>query len=156
MIENNLTVTDGLVVNLDYTLRLDDGKVIDTSAGCEPLNFVQGQGQIVPGLEREIYGMAVGDERDVVVAPADGYGDRDPDKFLEVSRDGFPSEMNLEQEVAIRMRDTSGQVTVAFVADVRPDVVLLDLNHPLAGQTLHFHVKVSNLQKPTKADSIPD
>ncbi len=80
MSDENLAVSDGLVVSMDYTLRLEDeGEVVDTSAGREPLQFVQGEGQIIPGLEQELYGMKIGDEKNVVVAPAEGYGESDPE-----------------------------------------------------------------------------
>lgn len=153
MTEENLTVADGLMVSLDYTVRLSDGTLIDSSDGQSPLEFLQGQGQIVPGLERALYGMAVGDEKEIVVAPADGYGDRDPEAFRAISSDEFPPEMALKRETAIRMRDEAGRVVVAFVADVSPSGVLLDFNHPLAGQTLHFYVRVSALQAPADKEA---
>ena len=90
MTETELRVANDLIVSLDYTLRLEDGEVIDTSTGEEPLEFLQGRGQIIPGLEQALYGMAVDDEKDAVVAPADGYGDRDPDAFEMVAHDVFP------------------------------------------------------------------
>jgi FKBP-type peptidyl-prolyl cis-trans isomerase SlyD len=153
MTKPNLTVTDDVVVSLDYTLRLDDGEVIDTSVDQTPLKFLQGRGQIIPGLEQALYGMGVGDEKDVVVAPADGYGEQDPDAFQEAPRDIFPSDMTLTQGMRLRMRDSSGQVFEASVADIRPDNVLLDFNHPLAGETLHFQVKISDLRPATSEES---
>jgi FKBP-type peptidyl-prolyl cis-trans isomerase SlyD len=153
MTQSNLTVTDDVVVSLDYTLRLDDGEVIDTSVDQAPLKFLQGRGQIIPGLEQALYGMGVGDEKDVVVAPADGYGEQDPDAFQEVPRDIFPSDMTLTQGMRLRMRDSSGQVFEASVADIRPDNVLLDFNHPLAGETLHFQVKISDLRPATSEEA---
>jgi len=149
MTEENLTVADGLLVSLGYTLHLDDGTLIDSSDDQADLEFVQGQGQIVSGLERALYGMTVGDEKSVVVAPSDGYGERDPEAFRVISSDEFSPEMTLKRGAAIHMRDEEGRVVVAFVADVRPGGVLLDFNHPLAGQTLHFRVRVSDLRTPT-------
>jgi FKBP-type peptidyl-prolyl cis-trans isomerase SlyD len=146
MNEAKLKVVDDLVVSLDYTLRLDDGEVIDTSSGEEPLEFLQGHSQIIPGLEQELYGMTMGDEKDVVVAPADAYGDHDPDAYQVVSRDLFPEEMDLELGMGLRMRDASGHTLNAYVDDIRPDGVLLDFNHPLAGETLYFHIKVADLR----------
>jgi FKBP-type peptidyl-prolyl cis-trans isomerase SlyD len=149
MTKANLTVQDGIVVELDYTLRLDDGEVIDTSVGGDPLEFLQGQGQVISGLEQELYGMAVGDKKHVVVAPADGYGEKDPAALETVPRDAFPSDLQLNLGRRLRMRDQSGQILPAYVADIRPDSVLLDFNHPLAGQTLHFDVKVATLRPAT-------
>ncbi len=152
MTKENPTVTDGLLVSLEYTLHLDDGTLVSSSDEQTPLEFIQGQGQIVPGLERALYGMAVGEEKDVVIAPAEGYGDRNPQAFRVISSDDFPPNMALKREAAIHMRDESGRTVVAFVADVGPNGVLLDFNHPLAGQTLHFHVRVAALRTPTSRE----
>ncbi|GAB4529583.1 MAG: peptidylprolyl isomerase [Anaerolineae bacterium] len=154
MTETKLTVANDLVVSLDYTLRLDDGEVIDTSEGKEPLEFLQGRGQIIPGLEQALYGMAVEDQKDVVVEPADGYGDHDPDAFELVSHDAFPPDLSIEPGMGLRMRDTAGRTLIAYVAEVRPEGVLLDLNHPLAGETLHFHVKIAGLRPATNEELI--
>ena len=156
MTQTQLTVADDWVVSLDYTLRLDDEEVIDSSADREPLQFLQGRGQIIPGLEQALYGMAVGDAKDVVVSPADGYGVRDPEAFQVVPHDAFPLDMTLEPGMGFRMRDDLGQVVVAYVAAVRPQGVLLDLNHPLADETLHFHVKITALRPATSEELAPD
>lgn len=156
MAEMRPAVVDGQVVSLDYTLRLDDGEVIDTSTGRGPLEFVQGQGQIVPGLEQALYGMSVGDEKDVAVTPAEGYGERDPDALQAVSRDIFPPDVTLEPGIAFRMHDGKGRTFVTYVADVQPEEVVLDFNHPLAGETLYFHVKISALRPATDEDLAPD
>jgi FKBP-type peptidyl-prolyl cis-trans isomerase SlyD len=153
MTEDKLTVNDGLVVSLDYTLRLDDGEIIDSSADREPLEFLQGQGQIISGLEHALYGMAIDDQKDVEVAPAEGYGERDSDAVELVARDVFPPDLDLRPGIGLRMRDSSGQSMDAYVADVRPDGVLLDFNHPLAGETLFFQVKIAAL-RPATSDEL--
>jgi FKBP-type peptidyl-prolyl cis-trans isomerase SlyD len=150
--DTNLKVADGLVVGLDYTLRLDDGEVIDSSTDGEPLEFLQGQRQIIPGLEQSLYGMMLGDEKDVEVAPADAYGESDPDAVELVDRDVFPPDLSLAPGMALRMRDSSGQALEAYVAEVRPDGVLLDFNHPLAGETLFFRVKIAALRPATSEE----
>ncbi len=152
MTETKLRVADGVVVNLEYSLRLDDGEVVDTSTGQEPLEFLQGRGQIVPGLEQALYGMVVGDEKDVVVKPADGYGDQDPEAFEVVDRDVFPPDLNLEPGMGVHMRDESGEALVAYVDEVRPEGVLLDFNHPLAGESLYFHVEIVGLRPATSEE----
>ena len=88
-----VTIQDGLVVSLDYTLRLDDGEIVDQSDERGPLNFLQGKGQIIPGLEKALYGMSVGDEKDVVVQPGEGYGERDPEAKAIVPLNAFPPNM---------------------------------------------------------------
>lgn len=150
MANKPLTVKDDLVVSLDYTLRLDDGEVIDSSAGEEPLHFLQGRGQIIPGLERALYGMAVGEEKDIVVKPADAYGEHDEDAYEVVPRSIFPDDIKLEEGMGLRLRDqTSGEPVEAFIAGLRSDSVMLDFNHPLAGETLHFHVEIAGLRPAT-------
>jgi FKBP-type peptidyl-prolyl cis-trans isomerase SlyD len=152
MTEMSLSVADDMVVSLDYTLRLDDGQTIGTSEGQEPLELLQGHGQVMPGLERALYGMTVGDEKDVVVAPANGFGERNPDAFELVPLDTFPPEMTLTPGMGLKMRDQVGQVFKVYVADIRPDGVLLDFNHPLAGETLYFHVKIADLRPATSEE----
>jgi FKBP-type peptidyl-prolyl cis-trans isomerase SlyD len=150
MEEKDLMVSDGLVVSLDYTLRLEDSEdVVDSSTGSEPLQFVQGQGQIIPGLEQQLYGMGVGEEKDVVVSPTEGYGEADPEAYQMVPIDAFPSDMTVEPGMGLQLRDQSGQVFDAYVTEVRPDGVLLDFNHPLAGKTLRFNVKIAGLRPAT-------
>lgn len=138
-----------MVVSLEYVLRLDDQNVVDTSAGSDPLEFLQGHGQIIPGLERALQGMSVGEEKDVVVAPSEGYGERDSNAFQLIPLDAFPSDVTLEPGMGLELLDSSGQPLLAFVAELRADGVMLDFNHPLAGETLHFNVKVVALRSAT-------
>jgi FKBP-type peptidyl-prolyl cis-trans isomerase SlyD len=145
-------VADGLVVSLDYTLRLDDGQMIDSSNDEGPLDFLQGAGQIVPGLEEALYGMAVGDEKIVEVAPADGYGEKDIDAFELIPRDAFPADLELALGMGLELQSESGEELVAYIADLRPEEVLLDLNHPLAGETLFFEVKIAGLRLATSEE----
>ena len=148
----DLVVADGVVVSLDYTLRLDSDKVVDSSGGQDPLVFLQGVGQIIPGLEKELAGMAVGDEKSVSVAPADAYGEHNPQAFESVPRDLFPADMELAEGVEIHLQDQDGGIAAAFVAELHPDSVLLDFNHPLAGETLNFDVKVADLRPATEEE----
>ena len=152
MTKDLTTVQDGLVVGLDYTLRLDDGQVIDTTTDGDPLQFLQGGQQIIPGLEKALYGMAVGDEKDVELAPKEGYGQRNPDAVELVPPDAFPADLELTEGMGLQLRDPSGREVVAYVAEIRPDAVVLDLNHPLAGEKLFFEVKVANLRPATQAE----
>jgi len=153
MANAEMTASDGMVVSLDYTLRLDgDEEVVDTSAGREPLEFVQGGGQIIPGLVQQIYGMGVGDEKSVVVPPADGYGETDAEAYQPMPLEAFPADLTVEPGMGLELRDVSGQVLQAYVADARPDGILLDFNHPLAGKTLHFDVKITGLRETTQEE----
>jgi FKBP-type peptidyl-prolyl cis-trans isomerase SlyD len=149
-----LTVADDLVVRLDYSVRLSNGEVIDTttSDGREPVEFLQGRGQIFPRIEQELYGMAVGDEKELLVAPADGFGEWHPEATLWVPRHRFSLDMTLRPGMKITIRDNAGRPIEAYVAEVRPDSVLLDFNHPLAGKTLYFWLRVSNLRPATSSE----
>jgi FKBP-type peptidyl-prolyl cis-trans isomerase SlyD len=152
MADKHLTVADDLVVSLDYALQLDDGQIVDSSAGRDPLEFLQGHGQIIPGLEQALYGMAVGEEKKVVVAPRDGYGEREAATVQEVPREAFAPDVELTPGMALELHDTSGHPVLAFIAEVGPESVVLDLNHPLAGETLHFDVTVAGLRAATSEE----
>ena len=152
MANNELTVVDGLVVSLDYTLSLDGGQVIDSTSGETPLNFLQGAGQIIPGLEKALYGMAVGDEKEVAVDPVEGYGKKNPEAFEAIPRQAFPADLELFVGMGLQLQTESGQEIVAYVADIRPEEVLLDLNHPLAGETLFFQVRIAELRPATSEE----
>ncbi len=148
-----LTVSDDLVVGLEYTLRLDDGDVIDSSEGNEPLEYLHGRNQLIPGLEKELYGMKIGDEKSVTVLPKEGYGEYDEKAFEIVPLSAFPDDVELSPGLELHMRDSaSGHVIQAFVAEIREDNVLLDLNHPLAGEPLHFDVKIASLRQATQEE----
>ena len=141
-------VQNDIVVSMEYTLHVD-GEQIDFSAGQDPLQFLVGYGNIISGLEREMMGMKVGDSKDVVVHPADGYGEFDEEAFLEVPRDQFPKDMPLEEGLELTVRDDSGESRYARVDAIEGDRVTLNFNHPLAGDELHFNVKVVGLREPT-------
>lgn len=150
MSQNVLKVADDLVISMHYTLTLDDGHVVDSSVEGKPLQFLQGFGQIIPGLEKEIYGLAVGDNKKVVVTAVDGYGEIDPDAFQTVPRSIFPEDLALEEGLGLRMRDqNSGQLIETYVAEIGDEEVLLDFNHPLAGEELTFDIKIAGLRAAT-------
>lgn len=143
------TVQDGLVVSMDYKLTVD-GEVLDSSDEAGPLQFLAGYENIVPGLEREMIGMKIGESKDVVVEPEDGYGEFDEEGFMDVPRSEFPSDMEIEEGLELSVTDEDGQNQYARVEKVTDTSVRLDLNHPLAGAELHFNVKVVALREPTK------
>jgi FKBP-type peptidyl-prolyl cis-trans isomerase SlyD len=150
MSKTPMTVADDVVVSLDYVLQLDDGQEIDRSTADEPLEYLHGHGQIVPGLENALYGLAVGDERQVVIEPAEGYGERNDEQLQRFPRDLFPGDVQLaEGEVLNLEDDQTGQVFQAQVMEVTPTEIVLDFNHPLAGETLHFDVRIAGLRRAT-------
>ena len=144
----DLKVADGQVIVMEYTLQVD-GETIDSSAGHGPIEFIQGVGNIVPGLEKALYGMAVGESKDVVVAAADGYGEMDSEAFMDVPRDQFPEDIPMEVGTQLELHDEADQPMVARIDQVGDTTVRLDFNHPLAGKELHFAVKIAGLRSAT-------
>ena len=150
MTNKPLTIADDLVVSLEYTLRLEgDDEIFDTSTGQEPLEFIQGRGHIIPGLEQALYGMAVGQKKQLVIQPEDGYGELDPDAFERIPRNAFPDDMELEIGMELELQDDDGEAFDAYVAELSADSVMLDFNHPLAGETLYFDVEVVGIRPAT-------
>lgn len=132
----------GSKVSIEYTLTLDDGSKVDSNIGAEPLTYTQGEGQIIRGLEIEMVGLAVGDEKKVRVVAKDGYGEVDPDAVKEIATDQVPEDAR--QVGAMLM--AQGHGAPIRVAEVRGDTILLDFNHPLAGKDLNFAVKVIGIE----------
>jgi FKBP-type peptidyl-prolyl cis-trans isomerase SlyD len=124
---------------------LEDKSVFDTNVGAEPLTYVQGSRQIVPGLEKAMEGMKVGESKQVTVQPEEGYGTVRQEAFLEIEKDKLPPEAQ-QVGAQVQGRVESGQIVRARVVEVKDTTVRLDFNHPLAGKTLYFEVKVLNIQ----------
>jgi len=138
-------IQEGSKVAFDYTLTVD-GEVVDSSDGKTPLQYVQGQGQIIPGLENELVGMQVGEEKEVKVSPQEGYGELDPDAFREMPKTSLPADMKAAEGMMLAMQGPGGQQIPVKVSEVKEDALVLDLNHPLAGKTLKFSVKVVSVE----------
>lgn len=136
---------------MEYTLHVDEEE-IDSSEGQDPLQFLVGHGNIISGLEREMIGMKVGDSKKVVVLPADGYGEFDENAFMDVPRTAFPADIPVEEGTELTVRDESGQPRYARIDTVEGDNVTLNFNHPLAGDELHFNVKVVGLRDPSSEE----
>jgi FKBP-type peptidyl-prolyl cis-trans isomerase SlyD len=143
------TVQDGLVVSIHYTLTLDDGEVVDESTADDPLLYLHGADNIIPGLEKALTGMAVNDSKRVTVSPEDGYGEYDEEAVEALPRNLFPDDMELEPGIVLGLRDEDGNVFDAVVVEELEEEVVLDFNHPLAGENLHFDVKVVSIRQPT-------
>lgn len=140
-------VQNGASVSLEYTLKDEGGQVLDTNKGKNPLVFTHGQQQIIRGLERELVGMRVGEEKQVVVKPEDAYGDVVPNAQTEVPKAAIPKE-GLKVGTPLMARSGSGESRPVVVKEIKETTVVLDLNHPLAGKTLFFDVKVLGVEPP--------
>lgn len=134
-------------VTIHYTLRDDGGEVLDSSDGRDPLTYLHGTGNIVPGLEKALDGKQAGDEVKVKVTPAEGYGERDEANVRNVPRRRLP-EGKIEPGMRLRLQTEHGPMIVAVTA-VEGDYVTIDGNHALAGMTLHFEVKVVEVRDAT-------
>lgn len=140
-----MTVEDGKSVSIEYTLRLEDEGVVDTNVGDQPMVYTHGAGEIVPGLEEALGGLAVGETRQVTVPPEKAYGPVDPSAFDEVDTELVPEEAR-SPGAELMARDPSGRTLHVRVHEVRPNTIVIDLNHPLAGKTLTFDVKILDIK----------
>lgn len=136
------------VVGMHYTLKNDDGEVIDSSEGGSPLLFIQGHGNIIHGLESALAGLKVGDSKDVVVEPADGYGEYDDELVQEVPRSAFEGIDTLEVGMQFHA-DTEDGIVPITVMEISDDVITVDGNHELAGERLHFSVTIDSIREAT-------
>jgi len=147
-----LKIAIGRIVSLDYRLHLGDGDIIDESLPGDPFVYLHGSGQIVPGLERGLEGLSMGDARNLVVPPADGYGEYQADGLQEVPRTAFPRDVDPREGMQFEARSPKGETFPMTVKEVKRESIVVDLNHPLAGKTLHFDVKVLGVREATPAE----
>jgi FKBP-type peptidyl-prolyl cis-trans isomerase SlyD len=143
--KDDRVVKDGMMVSVEYTLKSPEGKVIETSKGKEPLKYIHGRRMMIPGLEKELTGMKVGSEKHVTVKPEDGYGKIDPKAVQEVPKDKIPANA-LKVGAVLAARSPEGMVIPMTVREIKEKTVVMDLNHPMAGKTLVFDVKVVDIQ----------
>lgn len=138
-------IQNGSVVELEYTVSEEQGEVIQSNKGQKPFTYTHGQGQIVPGLEKELSGMKPGDEKKIHLEPEEAYGPVNPQAFQEVPRKNLPAE-GLKIGVTLAVKDNQGRTYHARVHEIKGESVVLDVNHPLAGKTLIFDVKVLDVK----------
>lgn len=140
----NMTIKSGSTVSMNYTLKVD-GKVVDSSEGREPLTYIQGSGQIIPGLEEQLEGLKKGDKKQAMVSPDKGYGISDPNAIQKVPRTAFQDidKMKVGDVVSGRVNEQEFQAVIAAITDAE---VTIDLNHPLAGKTLNFDVEIMDVK----------
>lgn len=153
MSDENMVVADDMVVSMAYILRVEDGQLIDQSADDAPLEYIQGAKQIIPGLEKALVGLNVGDEKVVEVKPDEGYGERNPEDIVEIPRTNLPDSLDLSVGSPLKVKDSeSGESFSAYIVESDSETITLDFNHPLAGRTLKFHVKITNLRQATEEE----
>ncbi|MGA1525528.1 MAG: FKBP-type peptidyl-prolyl cis-trans isomerase [Planctomycetota bacterium] len=142
------TIEKDKVAKIHYKLTNDQGDVVDSSEGREPLCYLHGHGNIVVGLEEALTGQAVGAELNVTVSPEHGYGARDDRAVQTVPRGAFPPDAPL----SFQARDEAGRPLMGTITKLAGDDVTVDFNHPLAGQTLHFEVSITEVRTATEEE----
>ena len=143
-----MQVEKNKVVEIDYTLKDDKGQLLDTSDGREPLSYIQGAGNLIPGVENALEGKSSGERVEVTVPPETGYGVRDDSLVLSVQGDKFSEVEDLQEGVRFRMETPDGPM-IFTVIEIGDGEVLVDGNHPLAGMTLNFDITIQSVREAT-------
>ena len=139
------------VVIIDYKLKDSEGELIDSSEGSEPLTYLHGNGNIIPGLEKQLEGKKVGDKLSCMVPPAEAYGDYDKNLIFKVKKSNFAEPDKIEEGMQFEAQGEDGDRVVTVVA-VDGDDVTVDANHPLAGEDLHFDISVVEIRDATEEE----
>ena len=148
-----MTISEKKVVLIHYTLKDNSGETLDSSEGNDPMAYIQGIGNLIPGLEEALEGKLTGDKVNVTVAPEKGYGVRNEDNVHIVPLSSFQAEGDEKLTEGMQVRvETNEGVSIADVAKIDGEDVTLDLNHPLAGETLHFDVEIIDIREATKEE----
>ena len=137
-----MQITQNTVASIEYTLKDGDGQVLDTSEGREPLTYLHGSGNLVPGLEAALEGSGTGDSVSVTVEPSEGFGERDENLIQQVPKSAFEGVESIEAGMRFQAADEQGQGRIVTVTEVEDEQVTVDANHPLAGVPLNFNVSV--------------
>ena len=145
VLAEGVVVSDGKTVTFDYTLSVD-GAVVESSEGKKPLEYVHGQGKIIPGLEKALAGLKVGEEKKIVVPAEQAYGQIDLKAVQEVEKSQIPADIKLTVGAMLEMSDASGHAFPAKVKEIKDKTVVMDFNHPLAGKELTFQVKIVDIK----------
>ena len=138
-------IRNGSVVSFEYTLSDENGEVLQSNKGKEPVTYTHGQHEIIPGLEKGLAAMEINEEKSIRVKPEEAYGQVDPQGFKEVPKSDIPT-TELDVVTPLNARGPQGEELLIHVSEVKDDTVVLDFNHPLAGKTLHFDVKVVDIE----------
>ncbi len=140
-------VKKGDTVKVHYHGKLNSGETFDSSEGREPLEFKVGEGNVIKGFDDGVMGMQVGDKRSINIPVEDAYGEKNPEMIIEFPKDRFPPDLNPEPGLTLTMSDGSGQRFNVVVVEVKPDSVVLDANHPLAGEDLQFDIELMEIKE---------
>ena len=142
---DNAVAKNGDVVKVDYTGTLTDGTVFDTSIGRMPLEFTLGAGQMIPGFEKAVLGMKIGEKKTFTIPAEEAYGERSENLIMEIPRDQMPADLNPQVGQQLQSTTTEGGIVVVVVIKVTDTTVTVDANHPLAGKDLTFEIELVNI-----------
>ena len=143
--EGTAVVSEGKSVKVQYTLKVD-GKVLETSVGRGPLQFTAGSHQIIPGFEKAVMGMKVGQKKSFSVSPAEGYGLEDPKAIKSIPKKQIPPDIKPRAGMILDTKGKNGQRVPVKVVEVKNEVVVINFNHPLAGKTLKYDIEVLEIK----------
>ena len=146
-----MQIADKMVVTIDYTLKDDNGTVLDSSTEGN-FAYLHGAQNIIPGLENALSGKSAGDEVEVSVSPTEGYGERNDSMIQSVPRDMFDSEQEIQVGMQFHAQSPEGEMIVVTVTDIEDDNITVDGNHPLAGVNLNFGVKVVDVREASQEE----
>ena len=149
MASAKLKISKNNVVGFHYTLTGDDGKVMDSSVGSNPLEYLHGHSQIVPGLENALQDKENGAKLNVKVQAKDGYGEYNPDLLITLPKDQFQKQKNFQIGTVFELDDGQGNAFLVSVKEIKDKEVIVDANHPLAGKNLNFDVEVVSIREAT-------
>ncbi len=138
--------SDGDTVRVNYTGTLEDGTTFDTSVGREPLEFTLGEGKMIPGFEKAVYGLQVGKSKTVTIPAEEAYGPHRDDLVIVVEREQLPAGLEPEVGQQLQMQQTDGSTAVVIVTDVSETTITIDANHPLAGKDLTFEIELVEIK----------
>mgnify|MGYP006283383917 FL=1 len=147
-----MVIEDSKVVSIHYTLKNEEGEVLGRSPEDKPLTYMQGTKSIIPGLEKELAGREDQEEFSVEVKPEEGYGPVHPQLISVIDRKAFQGVEDIQPGMQFQARDDKGNTQIITVKSVEGDKVTVDRNHPLAGKTLHFDIKVESVREPTEEE----
>ncbi|RYD71645.1 MAG: peptidylprolyl isomerase, partial [Sphingobacteriales bacterium] len=145
-------VTSGKVVSFSYTLKDAEGNVLEQTNKGEPMQYLHGNQNIIPGLERELEGLKVGDKKSVKVEPQDGYGEYNEEMSFKVPKTNFPQGVDLEPGMEFQTETENGPMVIV-VTEVLEDEIVVDANHPMAGETLHFDITIDEVRDATAQET---
>lgn len=141
-----MAIKNGSTVTLSYKVYVDS-KLIDQTNPSEPLTYIQGMGQVIPGLEKGVEGLNEGDTKELIVPPDEAYGEYSEEKILHIPNEDLPGDVDPQVGMQLQAVSQEGTLYVGMVTDVKPDHVDVDFNHPLAGKTLRLDVEVEDIKE---------